>query len=204
MSPVPAYFKWRSGRPRWEPGPSLRAKGVRGRDLKDTKGLWLNAEDAIAAADMINQTLSDNPSGMVYGARRRQKIVPPWYRTEAAPIPDYSNLLVEVWEHNRLAKNGRLAMPSRGSFVYVFVLERRWAKIGVSTNVRHRHQTLSLGMPTELEPVLVAPGTRQHERELHDAFAEFRMRGEWFRVAGALGNWLMSRNEKETVSDFPT
>ncbi len=51
---TPAYFKWRKGRPRWEPGPRLRAAGHKGRDLKDEAGNWLGLEAAIAAADAIN------------------------------------------------------------------------------------------------------------------------------------------------------
>ena len=35
------YLKWRDGRPRWEPGPTLRAKGWKGRDLKSEQGEWL-------------------------------------------------------------------------------------------------------------------------------------------------------------------
>ena len=48
------YLKWRDGRPRWEPGPRLRAKGFKGRDLKDEAGRWLGLEAAIAAARQIN------------------------------------------------------------------------------------------------------------------------------------------------------
>jgi len=49
-----AYLKWRDGRPRWEPGPRLREKGWRGRDLKDEGGDWLTLPDAIAAAENLN------------------------------------------------------------------------------------------------------------------------------------------------------
>lgn len=187
---IPAYFKWRSGRPRWEPGPSLRARGIRGRSLKNAKGAWLDEQEAIEAAAAINRSLSDNPHGFEVGKSRRPAIIPSYFRTESAPIPEYRNLLAEIWEHNRIRNNGRGPLPVRGSFVYIFTLEKRWAKIGVSSNVRHRHQTLSTGLPIELEAVLVAPGNRQHERELHDAFAEFRLRGEWFRIAGGFASWV--------------
>lgn len=53
------YFKWRGGRPRWEPGPSLRARGFKGRDLKDASGEWLGRGAAISAADAINRQIGD-------------------------------------------------------------------------------------------------------------------------------------------------
>jgi hypothetical protein len=52
---LPAYFAWRAGRPRWVPGPKLRAKGWRGRDLKDHEGQWLGYGAAIEAAIEINE-----------------------------------------------------------------------------------------------------------------------------------------------------
>lgn len=44
------YLKWRDGRPRFEPGPSLRAKGFRGIDLKDARGGWLRTRGQCADA----------------------------------------------------------------------------------------------------------------------------------------------------------
>jgi hypothetical protein len=52
-SSVP-YFKWRSGHPRWEPGPGLRRRGWRGRDLKDVHGKWLPFDSARALAEKLN------------------------------------------------------------------------------------------------------------------------------------------------------
>lgn len=49
------YLKWRDGHPRWEPGPQLRAKGWKGRDLKAAEtGEWLGMQDAIDAAQKLN------------------------------------------------------------------------------------------------------------------------------------------------------
>lgn len=48
------YLVWRDGRPRWVPGPRLRAKGFKGRDLKDAQGRWLGLEAAIDAAQKLN------------------------------------------------------------------------------------------------------------------------------------------------------
>jgi hypothetical protein len=51
------YLKWRAGRPRWEPGPTLRAKGWKGRDLKNELGDWLDLPAAIEAAHGLNAEL---------------------------------------------------------------------------------------------------------------------------------------------------
>lgn len=56
---TPAYFKWRNGRPRWEPGPGVRRLGFKGRDLKDASGAWLELGPAIAAAGAANAEVAD-------------------------------------------------------------------------------------------------------------------------------------------------
>ena len=54
---LPAYLKWRDGRPRWEPGPRLR-HAFKARDLKTADGEWLRLEAAIAAAEALNDEVS--------------------------------------------------------------------------------------------------------------------------------------------------
>ncbi len=51
------YFKWRDGRPRWEPGPTVRAQGFKGQNLKDSQGRWLSMPAAITAAEALNADL---------------------------------------------------------------------------------------------------------------------------------------------------
>lgn len=51
------YLRWRDGRPRFEPGPGLRAAGACGRDLKDEAGNWMSFEAAAAACERLaNET----------------------------------------------------------------------------------------------------------------------------------------------------
>lgn len=52
---APHYLSWRNGRPRWNPGPGLRALGWRGQDLKDEGDQWLNLEGAMKAAAALNR-----------------------------------------------------------------------------------------------------------------------------------------------------
>lgn len=65
---LPAYFKWRDGRPRWEPGPGLRRRGWQGRDLKGACGEWLSYGLAIDAAAGINSEVAQQAAGR--GPRR--------------------------------------------------------------------------------------------------------------------------------------
>lgn len=55
---LPAGFKWRDGRPRWEPSPSRRRLGWRGVDLKDAWGKWLAKGPAIERAEAIAKAVS--------------------------------------------------------------------------------------------------------------------------------------------------
>lgn len=71
QSPLPPYLAWREGRPRWVPGPAVRAGGFHGRDLKDAGGRWLGLEAAIAAAADLNREVAAWRDGGT--ARRRAK-----------------------------------------------------------------------------------------------------------------------------------
>lgn len=70
QSPFPPYLKWRDGRPRWEPGPTLRSAGFKGEDLRDDNNRWLGMEAAIARAKLLNEHVEAWRSG---GAPRRRQ-----------------------------------------------------------------------------------------------------------------------------------
>ena len=111
-SPYPPYFKWRDGRPRWEPGPGIRDAGFRGRDLRDASGAWLRLEAAIAAAEELNAEVA---AWRARGAPRRRpgegvprnpntcaalwdayKASPKWSRLASSTQKDYENK-ARVW-----------------------------------------------------------------------------------------------------------
>jgi hypothetical protein len=50
---LPAGFKWRDGRPRWEPSPTRRGQGWKGCDLKNAWGKWLPKGEAITRAEAL-------------------------------------------------------------------------------------------------------------------------------------------------------
>src|SRR5687767_8507742 len=73
---LPANWQYRDGRPRWTPGPGLRAAGWRGRDLKDRDGAFLTEGASIDVARSINEAVT---------AWRAGELVPPDY-ADIAPV----------------------------------------------------------------------------------------------------------------------
>lgn len=63
-----------------------------------------------------------------------------------------------------------------------------YVKIGKSRDPVSRVNNLQTSSPTKLRTLFILEGDR--ERELHALFAEYRVRGEWFRVEGALKKFI--------------
>lgn len=81
------YFVWRDGRPRWVPGPKLRARGWKGRDLKDEAGQFLPLQAALAAARDLNREVlaaGEAKAPRTQGPRRRtvRDLVEAYFRSE--------------------------------------------------------------------------------------------------------------------------
>lgn len=68
---VPANWRWRDGRPRWEPSPSLRRGGWKGGDFKSERGEWLSQGASIDAAKALNAAV---------GAWRKGELVAPEFK----------------------------------------------------------------------------------------------------------------------------
>lgn len=59
-------------------------------------------------------------------------------------------------------------------------------KIGHTTNVPSRLESLQTGCHEELQLLGTVPGGQKRERQIHQQFAAARIRGEWFRATSAL------------------
>jgi len=64
-----------------------------------------------------------------------------------------------------------------------------YVKIGKSRDPVSRINNLQTSSPTELRTLFILEGDR--EREMHTLFAEYRIRGEWFRVEGRLKQFII-------------
>ena len=75
----------------------------------------------------------------------------------------------------------------------VYVIKRKGArlvKIGVTRQLERRMRALATGAGAELELLVAFPGEREDEQVLHDRFAAYRKRGEWFEYAGPVERWV--------------
>lgn len=63
-------------------------------------------------------------------------------------------------------------------------------KIGKANCVKGRLSTLQTGHYTDLELLLTLPGGYEVERELHNRFADKRVRGEWFNLTSDDLEWV--------------
>lgn len=75
-------------------------------------------------------------------------------------------------------------------------------KIGYTSNLRARMDMLQTGCPEPLELFGTAIGGRKLERQIHEALAEFRLDGEWFRDTQGVVSYISSlENYTEHRSD---
>lgn len=83
---------------------------------------------------------------------------------------------------------------------------RHPVKIGRSTRhaVYGRLDSLRTGSPVPLEFLAIWYPPRDMEKEVHEAFAELRLHGEWFRRGKALIEFMETvRNERPDWREFP-
>ncbi|TPM53286.1 GIY-YIG nuclease family protein [Mesorhizobium sp. B2-2-4] len=79
--------------------------------------------------------------------------------------------------------------PAEHGHIY-FMKAGNAVKIGRSANLRSRFKSLQTGSAEEARIVKVLPGGKRREKEFHKRFSEYRLRGEWFDLRGALAKYL--------------
>ena len=82
---------------------------------------------------------------------------------------------------------------------------RNAVKIGSAVDVPRRLSQLQIGSPDPLELLGTSPGSLQEERELHQHFRCFHIRGEWFEAhPDLLAELPFVASPLATVSDHPS
>lgn len=100
----------------------------------------------------------------------------------------HSEALRELWSRAEAKKSRRgqekkTPRQARPTFIYLMRDERSGCiKIGRAKNPTERERTLQSENP-HVAMLLSMPADANLERELHQRYGEFRVRGEWFRLS---------------------
>lgn len=82
-------------------------------------------------------------------------------------------------------------MREDGPFVYFIAPEDRpVVKIGKANNIKSRIRELQTGSADRLRLLAAIQGDERQEQQLHRRFAGLRLQGEWFRLEGALAEYV--------------
>lgn len=152
-SPHP-HVSWRGGRPRFQPDQKLRAAGHRGFDLMHADGRWYTLGEAI---DWSRAFRKEN--GLELRPRRQAVFKP------APSVPTQTPY-----------------RPTQKGYIYFLKVGDR-VKIGFSTQPGLRLQSLLTGIADHFDYFISVRGTMAVERQLQEALAGHRTRGEWFRTS---------------------
>lgn len=86
-------------------------------------------------------------------------------------------------EEARREEERRLPRPPKPTFIYLLLDERSgYVKIGRARDPSARERTLQSENPCVLM-IYRGPADASLENELHEEYAEFRVRGEWFNLS---------------------
>ncbi len=94
-----------------------------------------------------------------------------------------------VWDIHEL-RISRSGSAFDAAEVYVVGFDS-YVKIGVSKDAARRIAELQAGLPAELTIYKIfGYSNRNDEQRYHSQFAEYRTRGEWYLLEGALAAWV--------------
>lgn len=79
---------------------------------------------------------------------------------------------------------------TRDVTVIYFIRCEDFVKIGLAKDENKRLADMQVGNPFPLDLLFTEPGGFKHEAALHRRFAEYRSAGEWFRIEGALAEYI--------------
>lgn len=77
----------------------------------------------------------------------------------------------------------------RQGFVY-FISDGEQVKIGFTTNIEKRRKALQTSSAFDLALLAAIPGPDCLEKELHQEFRRYRLRGEWFKFSAPIREYI--------------
>jgi hypothetical protein len=108
----------------------------------------------------------------------------------------FDSTIYEAWqlyqEHLQFERLRQPKPPKKLKATTVYVMHNTqsgYYKIGCSKTPTVRERTLQSQEPT-IELIATYPGSYQNEKELHEHFADKRIRGEWFTLSPSDIDWI--------------
>ena len=101
----------------------------------------------------------------------------------------------QMWiDKAALAACGRInSIAAKEPVIYFISASDDLVKIGHTTSLNSRLRSLRTAHPMELCILLVSPGSRDDEQELHRRFADFRVAREWFKLSKEIKDHIDSQ-----------
>lgn len=130
-----------------------------------------------------------SPARATQADRRRQSYIePPFNEADVSKVSTWvKNLGVKA--KCFLTTEGGIQINPQFGCVY-FIRAHDFVKIGFTVDVSKRIGGIQTGCPYPIELLFSVPGTVQTEREFHHRFRNQRQNGEWFKIEGALADFI--------------
>jgi hypothetical protein len=77
--------------------------------------------------------------------------------------------------------------------------QRMYCKIGKANAPVQRLDEIQVGCPLDLEIVCIVQGSFSEEKELHEQFKQFYIRGEWFRYDTTIETYMKSLIQMDSI-----
>ncbi len=107
-----------------------------------------------------------------------------------------NRLYRQVWK--KMAETSRTVDGDQQIYV-VMSKASGLVKVGITGNLRARLMQLSRQTGGAIEPLFCFAGNKAVEGSLHHLFAEWRMRGEWFRREGLVDRFIADMRTEPTA-----
>jgi hypothetical protein len=83
-----------------------------------------------------------------------------------------------------------------------FVQAGEYIKIGYTSNIQKRLDSLQTGQPLEIKCLCLIKGDRRVESSLHKKFGEYRVRREWFSMSDELMQYIQTLKDNDMDLSF--
>jgi len=74
-------------------------------------------------------------------------------------------------------------------------------KIGITTNLSRRFYSLETDSPYKLNLIYAFPGYRNKEKEIHEKFKHLCVKGEWFKYADEIKDYILKLSSTIDIAD---